>query len=445
MIDPQTITEAKRALGRQLAALREAAGKTQEQLAQQINYGRSTIANAETGYSTCRRTFWEHADQALHANAALLAGYDDLQALTRRHHTQTAHLIEQRRSAAVHPIHDQQSRAPDDADIMDVCDDELDALELARRVAASDVTVETLTRLEMIVDELAVGYATTPAIELLPRVGRHLAYVGRLMDGRATLAQRRRLLIIGAWLALIRATIDTDLRRDTAAGAWLDTSRQMAQEAEHAELRAWCLETRAWGVLGNGDFGQAVALSRAAQEMAPHGSSAMIQATAQEGRALARLGDAAGTRGVLRRIEKLVSALRMPERPEHHYRYDPGKATAYTATTLAWLGDPAAVEYARAVVRRMERPGQGRRRPRRAAIARLDLSLALLGADQPDEATEVAMDAITARMLVASNWWRATEVLMGVERSGIADAVDLREAYETFRPIAASVEGRVQE
>jgi transcriptional regulator with XRE-family HTH domain len=317
-------------------------------------------------------------------------------------------------------------------------EDELDAVELVRRVAATDVSGETLSLLEGAVDQLAVGYATTPALELQLRVARHLAYLERLLDGRATLAQRRRLLVVGAWLSLIRATLATDLRRDVVALAWLETCWQMAVEAEHAELRAWCLETRAWRLLGGGEFRQSVELSRAAQETAPQASSAAIQATAQEGRALARVGDTAGTRGVLRRIDKMVSALAMPDRPEHHYRYDPGKATAYTATTLAWSGDPAAVEYARAVVEKMERPDEGPRRPRRAGVARLDLALALIGTENLDEATATALEAIAARTLTASNWWRATEVVRAVERSGFGQAAELRDAYETFRPGVAT-------
>lgn len=41
-------------------------------------------------------------------------------------------------------------------------DDELDALELARRVTASDVSTETLDRLEAAVDDLAVDYTRVP-------------------------------------------------------------------------------------------------------------------------------------------------------------------------------------------------------------------------------------------------------------------------------------------
>src|SRR5206468_5026278 len=104
--------------------------------------------------------------------------------------------------------------------------------------------------------------------------------------------------------------------------------KQMAEHAEHAEIQAWCLETRAWNAVTEGDFPRAVEVSRQAQAIAPKASSAQIQATSQEGRAWARMGDAAETRKVLHRVARLVAPLPAPDRPEHHYRYDPGKALA---------------------------------------------------------------------------------------------------------------------
>src|SRR5262249_11125166 len=157
------------------------------------------------------------------------------------------------------------------------------------------------------------------------------------------------------------------------------------------ELAGWVLETRAWDALTNGDYSLAVRLSQHAQLIAPRDGSARIQATAQEGRAWARMGRARGTRGAVERTTRLVSPLPGPDRPEHHYRYAPGKALASLATTLAWVHDPAAVDYARTVVAELEGPAG---RPRRAAIARLDLSLALVGASEFDEASAVATDAI---------------------------------------------------
>jgi hypothetical protein len=73
-------------------------------------------------------------------------------------------------------------------------------------------------------------------------------------------------------------------------------------------------------------------------------------------------------------------------------------------------------------------------RPRRVASARLDLGLALLAADKPDEAADAASQAITSGRIVASNWWRAREVVAGVQRSGVHEAGELRDEYETFRP-----------
>ncbi|HEX2301885.1 MAG TPA: XRE family transcriptional regulator, partial [Pseudonocardiaceae bacterium] len=126
-------------------------------------------------------------------------------------------------------------------------------------------------------------------------------------------------------------------------------------------------------------------LSQTAQQIAPRGSSAAIQATAQEGRAWARLGEARDTYDAINRVHKLAAPLPRPERPEHHYRYDPTKAAAYTATTLAWVGDTAAENYAREIISRLHRNGDTSRWPRRVAAANIDLALALLTTDYLDE------------------------------------------------------------
>lgn len=313
--------------------------------------------------------------------------------------------------------------------------DEAEALELARRVAASDISTDTLDRLETAVDDLAVAYAHQPAQALAPLITRHLAYVNDLVGARKTLDQQRRLIVVGGWLALLAATVHIDLQTARLPAGYLDLAGQLAHQAEHGELAAWILETQAWSALTDHDFRRAVDLSQQAQAAAPRGSSAHIQATAQEGRAWARMGRAVETRDALARTHRLVSPLVPPDRPEHHYRYDPGKALAYTATTLSWVRDPAAERYARDVVAHLGDPPAGEPRPRRAAIARLDLALALLGSDKLDEAAAVAAEAIGSGRFVGSNWWRATEVVLAVERSGVAEAADLRDVYEANRPV----------
>jgi transcriptional regulator with XRE-family HTH domain len=315
----------------------------------------------------------------------------------------------------------------------DSADQELESLELARRVAATDVGEETLIRLEQAVDDLATRYPVTPPGDLLHAVRRHLLFVAQLIDARKTLSEHRRLLAAGGWLSLLAATLDIDLKHHRASRVHLRTAQILALQAGHREMHAWCFETKAWSVLTEGDYAHALALSQAAQRIAPRGSSAQVQASAQEGRAWARLGQRKETYEALDRVARLVSPMSRPERPEHHYRYDPDKSVAYTATTLAWLGDPAAEPYAREVIDRLRSTEIAGRWPRRVASAQLDLALALIAADKLDEACAHAQSAFESGRVVPSNHWRALEVVTAAEARGPTEGRDLRETYEAMR------------
>jgi hypothetical protein len=122
-----------------------------------------------------------------------------------------------------------------------------------------------------------------------------------------------------------------------------------------------------------------------------------------------------------------------PDRPEHHYRYDPDKSVAYTATTLAWLGDPAAETYARETIARLKPADDVVKWPRRVASANLDLALTLVVTNRLDEACHAAKQAILSGRVVPSNHWRAVEVVRAVEARGLPEASDLRDAYEELR------------
>jgi transcriptional regulator with XRE-family HTH domain len=308
-------------------------------------------------------------------------------------------------------------------------DDEIAALELARRAEASDIGSGTVERLELIVDDLAIAYPATPPADLLVRVRTHLGYIGRLLDARSTLSQHRRLLVSGGWLSLLAATCLVDLHSDHAAEAYLRTAGQLAGETGQPDLAAWVLETRAWQALTAGDFRRAAEISQGAQLAAPHASSAHLQAVAQEGRAWARLGDAAETRHALGLLEKLVSPLPSPERPEHHYRYDPPKSQAYVATTLAWVGDAAAEGITREVLAAIEAPGAAPPRPRRAALARLDLALALTAAGKADEAAATALPAVRSGRLAPVDGRRVRDIIRAVAASHVPGMSALAEAY----------------
>jgi transcriptional regulator with XRE-family HTH domain len=380
-----------------LAQARKAAGLTQEELAYRIGVERSTVGR------------WE-------------AGESDPQPWTRpklaRHLGVTAHELDGL-------LTEGSPGTPDDS--------ETEALELARRASASDVGGTTLAQLEQLVDDLCSSYATSRPAALLMRTRRSLKYVGQLLDGRKTLREHRRLLVAGGWLSLLAATLHVDLEQQAAATARLRTADSLAKEGGQDEIRAWCLETEAWQVLTLGDYRQAAGLSQSAQQVAPSGSSALIQATAQEGRAWARLRDTRAATEAVARVNRMASPLVAQDRPEHHYRYDPAKATSYTATTLSWVGDPAAVDYAREVIARLTSDAPHGGRPRRLATARLDLALALVRCGEVEEAAESTITAVSSGRVVPSSWWRVGEVVRTVEKLGTLEAQRLREAYEDLR------------
>ncbi|MGW2540960.1 helix-turn-helix transcriptional regulator [Kitasatospora sp. NPDC001574] len=312
-------------------------------------------------------------------------------------------------------------------------DDEIEALELARRVSASDVGKETLERLELTFHDLAMKYPTVAPHELLGQVRKYATYVARLMDAKKTLSEHRQLLVIGGWLSLLGATLHIDLNQQDAATARLRTAMTLAEHADHSEIQAWCFETDAWRVLTDGQYSRAAELSATAQHLAPCGSSVEIQALAQQGRAFARLGYSSETYAAIDRVQSLSAAMGMPGQPEHHFQYDPAKSTAYAATTLAWLGDPAAEAYAREVIARLSPSSDVTKWPRRVASANIDLALSLVATDRLDEACNSAQQAMLSGRVAPSNHWRALEVVKAVEVRRISDARDLREVYEGMR------------
>ncbi|WP_067660104.1 hypothetical protein [Nocardia harenae] len=93
----------------------------------------------------------------------------------------------------------------------------------------------------------------------------------------------------------------------------------------------------------------------------------------------------------------------------------------------AWLGDPAAESYARHVLADLERSPAAR--PRRIAMARLDLGLALIAADKADEAADAALVAVESGRLVPSHYWRVSEVAAGIEAQGVPEAAVVRGAF----------------
>ena len=78
--ESEAIAAVRDALGRQLAALRRAAGYSQKAFAPLTGYGRSTLANVETGRQNVPRGFWVRCQEELGTDS-LVAAYDEIRAM----------------------------------------------------------------------------------------------------------------------------------------------------------------------------------------------------------------------------------------------------------------------------------------------------------------------------------------------------------------------------
>jgi transcriptional regulator with XRE-family HTH domain len=83
--EPPELVALRRALGQQLAALREAAGIVQQQIGHKTGYSRSSVAKAEAGSQLLTREFWKTADGLLQADGGLLASYEQVRAAKQEH------------------------------------------------------------------------------------------------------------------------------------------------------------------------------------------------------------------------------------------------------------------------------------------------------------------------------------------------------------------------
>jgi len=97
--EPEATSQARRALGAELAAYRRAAGYSQARLAALTDFSRSTIANVETGRQHVPRDFWERADGALRTGGVLATAQDEIEATARRERLAAARILSRARQA----------------------------------------------------------------------------------------------------------------------------------------------------------------------------------------------------------------------------------------------------------------------------------------------------------------------------------------------------------
>ncbi|RKF23619.1 helix-turn-helix domain-containing protein [Micromonospora globbae] len=342
MTEPHEVSEAWRALGRQLAASRKAAGYTQHALAPKTLSGRSTVANAEVGRQHPDRAFWERCDAVLQTGGDLAAGYDRVVALQQHHRRPKSSAalsasIASARAAVASQGHlarmgTEAARRMPDGDaaaetiiVTVVIEERVRQVRISRRalmqamtgsltaslpgadLAAQPVRVDpaivehfTVLRAVLVESDNRVGAAA-----ILPTARQQ---VGHIADFRraARGGLRDSILSTEARWAEFAGWLSDDLGDRTAGEWWLARALTMAQEAGDAELTAYVLARMSQRAAGDRDRDRVLGLACAAGRS---GGNAQVRAFAavQRAHGYAITGDSSAFRAAVEEAQRLVA------------------------------------------------------------------------------------------------------------------------------------------
>jgi tetratricopeptide (TPR) repeat protein len=281
-----------------------------------------------------------------------------------------------------------------DADVLAVTG--MDTLELVSRLQRSDLDQATLDGLRIMADRLCSEYPFMPSDQLLTEGRSWLRRVVSFQGQRLTLNQHREILTLAGWIALLIACVEYDSGDRQAAETTRKGALSLGIEADHAEIRAWAHEIRAWIDLTTGNYHGVVAAARTGIEAAPHHSVA-IQLAAQEAKAWARIGDRRSTEVALDKGRRLLEAMPYPDNLDHHFVVDPTKFDFYTMDCYRHLAEDRLAEtLANEVIQASTDFDGTERAPMRLAEARITLGVIAARQGDLEQAIHYGTQALSA-------------------------------------------------
>ncbi|MBI3686573.1 MAG: helix-turn-helix domain-containing protein [Actinobacteria bacterium] len=413
MIDPNAVARARRALGRQLAKYRRAAGLNQHQLAPHTHYGRSTIANVEVGRQNVPRRFWERADATLGAGGSLVSQYDELTSLVQQQRREIAE------ASANYPVasNEQVIPVPTRRDVFGYLGAGLTsaglqqiaarwpaglprvvhALEATRHAELRDSA--TLENLSTLIDHYKRTFRSTPPAGLYGEILGVRLHAGSLINSAVKAKSGPELMVAAGWLSNLLALVTHDLDDRAASLVWCADAERCAGEARHPELAGWAAQTRVLMSFYGGQAKDAVAHAQRGQRHAPLGTVAHAKLLTQEMRAWALLGNADKVGATRRRADEAIARLPGDAPTRGAFSISLTDDPPYTATSLLLLGlyQDAAEAARRVIAAFYGLAGEGRgAHPSGFACTYLVLALAQAGLGKLDEAYAAGSLALDA-------------------------------------------------
>lgn len=420
---PDDVRERRKALGRSLALFREAAGYTQHEFAPLTHYGRSTIANVETGGQRAPREFWQRCDEVLRTGGGLTADHDEIILLEQQVLAATA-----RSSASASGF----AGSPSDAyveverSIMDAARETSEHAMDAGAWAVSDATVEQLrddaTRIARTFTQLTPAVAVSETLRV-----RNLA-VGLLERTRRP-RQQQELYLVVAQAAALLASESVDLGLWRSAREYARAAYTYGEVIGHDGVRAYARGMQATIAYWTGQPAEAVEYAEAAVALAPAGVARV--------RALSVLARAWSHRGAGDEVKQAITAAEDARVADgRDLLHDiVGGEFGYTAahqarsTSTAWLqvgrAEPAIAAAATALELAGNQPGDPWSTV--PAEARVDLATCQLLAGQLDDARDTlaplwSMPASWRRIGLVGRVYRVQRVLAEPTWRGVPKA-----------------------
>ncbi len=389
MRDSQTVEDARRSLGDELAAHRRAAGHSQAALAKLITYSRSTVANVETGRQHVQPNFWRRADEALHAGGALIEASNQIEDLVRQERKAMAR---QTRAQQLHGSHepDAVQQAPEDVGHGE------HHIELLRQGLTDSLGAGTLAGASLDEWERTVtghGRATRdhPASVLLGDLSADLAELKHALDRYRSASALRRLTRVAAHLAGLMCLTFCNLDDRPAFRRWARTARLAAYEAADQSTQSWVLAQEAYGLYYGADLRQAADVARHAQDITrntPVVGAAL--AAALEARAHAAMGQHRETREALGTAEDILSHLEGEQLIPSAFGYNEAQLRFHEGSAYTLLHDVKAALKAQARALELCAPGNYTD----WAMTRLDRASCLALAGDPAFALSYAAETL---------------------------------------------------
>jgi len=410
MIDPSEIAAARLALGRLLAKCRRAAGLNQRDLAPHTYYGRSTIANVETGRQNVPRAFWERCERALNADGCLLAAADHLEALVQRQRQETAQLADDTALSAPARV--------------------LQALEIVMSDQADTLTIAT-DCLNELISHYSEKLSVSPPTDMYDDLLNVRSYAGTLLERLRSPTRHTRsgLIVAAGWLSNLLAVATSYMGDHGSALIWCVDAERRSYESGYPDIAGWAALTRAMIAYYQGRAGRSIELASNGQEVAPIGTIAHAKLAAQEMRARAMLGDAEGMAQAKRRATKAIAVLPSDVATTGVFSIALSEDPQYTATSLLLVKRfREAASVTEDVIQAAYPTGTRNRNRQSSSYARtlLILGLAEAGLGHVDEAVAAGRAALNSTGVV----WPTLVLADKLDQTLMRDHEDAAEVVE---------------